>query len=300
MKSLLTALYLLLTSIVSYAGEGKVVLLTSLLESRQAPRSANQRLERSAERRLRERFRRLDYEVVVEHRVTPRRLWEVLNDREVVGLFWISHARESQEVSTGFSAAGTVLDAYGNDVKKLFSRLPPHLRFLGMIACESRSLLEGYRQQGRYATQTSLVIHSYAGTIGGDTGMRQALEAAQAVFERPVDLPTTPAATPELVLEGRLHTALPDSTQLFLELNDEPMGVFAAGEELEAVLTRNQWSWMARRNIKVTSFTTDPARRSPPPALSFHMPGENVEWEMFGLDGRALGEVTQLYVYRAR
>ena len=94
------------------------------------------------------------YRVIIKTHVTQHDLAEALSDKAVAGLFWIGHANSGGQ---GFTV-DNISDVDGVNVKSLFAHLPPTLRYLTLVGCRAKPILEGFKAKGAYEANPDLII----------------------------------------------------------------------------------------------------------------------------------------------
>ena len=289
--------FLLLLFSFSVFSADKVVVLTSLQDMKNVSRDRNQRLEDWTERTVKSHFRQSHFQIEIKHLATPKHLWDALQDHEVVGLIWLSHGRESGEISNGLSAPAVITDAFGNDVKNLFKRVSPRLKFLSLVTCQGQSLLEHLRSEGHHPT--SLVTHGFTGKIAANSGIHQALRASQAILKETINHDSRPDDE-DALLEVRQVSSGTKSMQVMIEASGLPLAVsdFTDGW-MRAQVPKKIWDSLKRKNIKITALATSKIQGPlVAPRVQIYFESEGYAWQPFTIENEMLGGSTQLYLYR--
>lgn len=119
----------------------EIVLLTSI---------KNTRLERKMERIFTRKMRELakkGWKIEVRHRADAFDLHQALMKDSVDGLIWVSHGafknlRASREAGDAIAAKPMLLDYRGDDVAPVLSMKHDELKFLSVVGCNSKQILE--------------------------------------------------------------------------------------------------------------------------------------------------------------
>lgn len=121
---------------------------------------------------------------------TQEDLHRELSNPENKALFWVSHAN-SFNPDSGLSNENVILDVEGNNVKDLFQKTHPGLRFLGVLGCRTAPIMKGLESQGYFQHNPELMVYAREKKINGMKEIRRALEAFEAQKEsRPYQCPT--------------------------------------------------------------------------------------------------------------
>lgn len=88
------------------------------------------------------------FEIQIRHQVDANLLWQALQDPEVAGLVWISHANSKREnVKPGLRADSVILTDSGQNVLSLFQKPHPTMKFLAIIGCRAESVVREFREK---------------------------------------------------------------------------------------------------------------------------------------------------------
>lgn len=175
MKTIITGTLLFLLSFLAHSSVSKVVLLTSLMETAKITVEKNQKLQKKLEGYFNHSYKNSGFELIIKHEVTPMTLRKYLKDPSVKGLFWVSHARGVEDLNTGVQNSGKIIDAFGNNVSDLFRNIHPNMKWLALIGCQTKSILESIKKDGFLDKNTSLSIHSFKKKVSAKRGMKKAL-----------------------------------------------------------------------------------------------------------------------------
>lgn len=69
----------------------------------------------------------------------------------------------------------------GNNVKNIFQKINPNVKFLSIVGCSAKSILEDFKHRGYF--YESLTIHSFDKKISLNAGIDQSLKAAAKVID---------------------------------------------------------------------------------------------------------------------
>lgn len=270
----------------------KIILLTSFMETKDITRTENEKLEKDIEIIFRKTYENSVYDIEITHLASPLLLWNSLNDQQAVGLFWVSHAKESHVLASAINDPGSILDAYGNNVKDLFKKTTPSLRFLSVIGCETQSILDNYKIQGFYSN--NLIINSYNKKITAKHSFKKSLKFSKKILLDEERIMAPPIdKMDETKVKLRLEGLNPLANQLIkIELGNEIIAVHEIdSDSLEIFLESEWWNKIENKNIKVTLLGEGPL-----PHLSIEMNGIHL-WKLFTKDGKAIGREKNLYLF---
>ncbi len=138
-----------------------IVVLTSLPGSQL---KTTKRLNKIIKRKL-SHFSNLN--LIVVNRGDQEVLHNYLNDPETVALFWLSHGgyKTLRSNDLGMMPSALLLDFNGDNVSKVFQKIHPNIKFLGIIGCNSSQILSPYlsmnKEVGSYIP-TKKVVATWA------------------------------------------------------------------------------------------------------------------------------------------
>jgi hypothetical protein len=82
------------------------------------------------------------YDIVIKHRADQEDLFNSLNDSQTHAVFWLSHGGYTKVGnSKGVAATPMLLDFQKDNVAKTFQKIHPHVKFVGVIGCNSKQIL---------------------------------------------------------------------------------------------------------------------------------------------------------------
>jgi hypothetical protein len=113
-----------------------IVFLTSLPENQV-------KIEKKVESIVLKKFKSEEtYDIVIKHRADQEDLFKSLNDPQTHAIFWLSHGGYSKSHnSKGIKATPMLLDYQKDNVAKVFQKIHPHVKFVGVIGCNSEQIL---------------------------------------------------------------------------------------------------------------------------------------------------------------
>lgn len=123
-------------------------------------------------------FEDLPLKIKTYHQVDPEKLYDILNSSDTVGVIWISHSAKNNPSQIGTVLEPTIIDAWGNNVKGFFTIVPPNLKFLGIVGCEARDIINQFKSEGIYNNHPELIIDSYSKKISLMKGFKNTLKKA--------------------------------------------------------------------------------------------------------------------------
>ncbi|MGE3609514.1 MAG: hypothetical protein AB7I27_08000 [Bacteriovoracaceae bacterium] len=272
----------------------KIVLLTSLQENASYSRTKNAKLEAWLEKKFFLSFEGQPYDLIVKHQTDPSFLWNTLNDQSVVVIFWVSHAKRSNQIASNLSDPGKIIDAYGNEVKNFFKNPGKNLHFLAVIGCEAEALLSAFEQQGEFRDLPHLKWISYSKKIEAKKGLKQAIpKAIEALSHLSF---STIQEEEQKTLHFVINSLREDDFKI--ELGGEVIGIFPSNtSEKDIFISESRWSQLKNKNIKITLIKSSQHLTSPtPPRFSIYLEN-NPRWKIFEMNQRPLGGEENLYLF---
>ena len=161
------------------ADKPRVVLLSSLETPRIWYHSSSWKIEKPLRNIFKRAFSKTEYDIVIKERVTPKQLREELLNPLNIALFWVSHSAGSTSSRTGINKKGIILDYYSHNVASLFKEVHPNLRYLALVGCDAKSLLESYESEGLYRDSKKLKLFSFDKKVDARRGLRKAIRDSE-------------------------------------------------------------------------------------------------------------------------
>lgn len=144
MKSLVVTLLGLFVWISSASASQKVLLYSSMDLKGKGPFYAQDVFDNrlhDLENVFKEYFSGSDYELVVKYKATQDDVYQALHDTSVVGMFWVSHM--------GYQNGLAIInDVWGFDILPAFMETHQNFRFLGLIGCYGKNVIEFMKSNG--------------------------------------------------------------------------------------------------------------------------------------------------------
>jgi hypothetical protein len=163
----------------------KVVLLTSVQTPKSLWHSSSWSLPATLESDFRKAFGSSGYVIEVKHDATAYDLAQELESPENIAVFWVSHAASTSGQSSALGLDNLIADEDGIDVSGVFQKVHPNLRWLGVVGCKAKPILDQYTQDGDYAGDPNLHIHSYSTVIDAEHGLIDSMNQSVAVIADP-------------------------------------------------------------------------------------------------------------------
>jgi len=152
-----------------------VVLLSSLDTPKIWYHSKKWKIEKTLNKIFYKRFKNSGLNIVIKEKVDQETLRKELLNPNNIAVFWVSHAKDSQQISSGVSSDAAIVDYYGVDVKNHFKNIHPNMRYVGLVGCNAANLLKEYREQGHYNSNKDLYIHSFDKKVDARIGLRKSI-----------------------------------------------------------------------------------------------------------------------------
>lgn len=176
MIKLLILLFLFTANI--FASTAQVVLMTSIKTPKIWYHKKSWNVNKTLERRFKKSFKESGYKVKVVHEATATDLSRELQDPKNKGLFWVSHSNQAQQIGSGIEVPDLVYTINGVDVKNLFQKIHPNMKYLALIGCRGESLLNKFKKEGYYNGNLDLQIFAFKKKVDPRSGLRKALKAS--------------------------------------------------------------------------------------------------------------------------
>jgi hypothetical protein len=98
---------------------------------------------------------------------------ELMNS-ENEAIFWVSHANSFNK-DDAFGNEDTIIDTDGNNVKDVFQKIHPSLRFVAVLGCRTAPIMDEFKQRGYYKENDQLLIYARAKKINGKKEIKNAI-----------------------------------------------------------------------------------------------------------------------------
>jgi hypothetical protein len=172
----------ILLSFQSFALEREIVILDSITTPERQPfwRSKSFQISKDIEKRFRKVFDNSGYKVVYHHNTSREVLEYYLNSPRTLALFWVSHAA-AQSMSGGLELSSIIQDIEGNDVKNVFQKINPNIKFVSIIGCQASKIVENFQKQGLY--HSDLVLHSFGQKIELKKGITTSIKESAKILD---------------------------------------------------------------------------------------------------------------------
>lgn len=299
MKNIILIMFCCCCSLHSWADTKKIVLITSLMETPTIKRSKNKKLEAYLEKKFRQKFKDQGFDITVKHLANPSILWDALNDKSIIGIFWVSHSRKEKAISSNLIDPGQIVDAYGNDVKNFFRVTTSHLRFLSIIGCEAEMIIEKFKDDGHYNFRPLLNFKMFSKKIEAKKGFKDALTASDGLFENSSFQDETEMAAEKHHFRFIKKNAI--SGQLLkIELGGNIIGLISSESGLVNLeITSELWEKLPNANIKMTILKTEVEDKMNQelPLYQITINGKENLYKIFAKDDKAMGSGQNLYIY---
>jgi hypothetical protein len=217
----------------------QIVIMTSLT----APRPLFSKKDWSIHKKLIQTFHKKEnfltlnnFTVKVYEGATQVELRKELLNPDNVGIFWVSHSSKNEELGHGVNARSSVVDINGNDVKKIFRHVHPNLRYLALIGCKAKPMIERFTGLKAYEFNSWLDIFSKDKEIDARAGMRRAVRAANVIFSNFKDQELQGVCPKKFGLPIKINRYIPEDADINklhsvrIETREAVLGVFTKGK----------------------------------------------------------------------
>ncbi len=173
MKKILFLLFIALNTLATV--RPNVVLLSSLDTPKIWYHSNKWKIEKTLNKIFYKRFKKSGLNIVIKEKVDQETLRTELMNPKNIAVFWVSHAKDEQVLSGGISSDAAIVDYYGVDVKSHFKNIHPNMKYVGLVGCNAKNLIQKYRDEGNYADNKDLEVHSYDKKVDARIGLRKSI-----------------------------------------------------------------------------------------------------------------------------
>lgn len=204
----------------------KVVLLTSLDPELNRPplRSKNWNINEKLEDIFRDRMDGHEIEVI--HMANQWDLFQVLNDKDVQALLWVSHSSNTSDRTSDALSTASVQDSQFRDVLPLFQTIPSHIQYLGLVGCRSELIINELKRKNKFQASSETKLFLEEKKVDARKSLKRALkelkqiklkeevqskcveqQVANIEFTRTAEI--SDAAPVRIVVSGQVLTVLP-------------------------------------------------------------------------------------------
>lgn len=186
MKKILIVFIFSLLSLQSFALEREIVILTSIQNPKKRPfwRSKSYEIAKDIEKQYTRAFKNSGYKVVFHHNTDRETLESYLQSPAPLALFWVSHAADEAQIN-GLSFSSIIQDVNGNNVKNIFQKINPNIKFLSVVGCNAKNILNEFKNKGLY--HADLTINSFDKKISLNNGIDLSLKASSKILDIDAD-----------------------------------------------------------------------------------------------------------------
>ncbi len=168
MKKLLFLILFLVCS-QAFCADKVVYLVTSIAQPERLPfwYSSDWEITSEIESAYRKSLKSENYELKVFHNVDQYKLHELLTSDEPSAIFFVSHSGKQKQAFLNFgmnliAIPDVIMDYKNRDITDVFKRINPNIRFISMVGCEGKSIIDKFRDNGFLEENPNLVIHSFS------------------------------------------------------------------------------------------------------------------------------------------
>jgi hypothetical protein len=172
-------------------------------------------------------YREFQLPLKVIREATQDDLHRELSDPRNDAVFWISHA-VSSDSQDGLGFDDGILDFEGRNVRELFQNVHPSVRFLAVLGCKARPILEKLVAEGFYKHNGQLTIYSRDEKIDGLKEIPRALESYRKVTAEPSSFCPVKEGYPVRLVRQLVTAGKPTSVKVLNR--GRLLGVFPKGE----------------------------------------------------------------------
>lgn len=237
--------------------------------------------------------------IVIHHKVSPELLHRTITDSETEILIWISHAGAENHGGNGLGTKGMILDYYGNDVKNFFTSPTKNLKFLGIVGCSARSIIDGFKARGNFLNRPDLEIKSYEEKVQLYTGFHETLKESLKHIGKEIsenDIDENKVAI-DVRFDRKEDKFIAPS---WLELGDKVLAVLDNNSEnyLTLSIPLSVWNQIKSKNIRFNRAKSSEDENGILPELEFQ--SDLGSWKVFATkEGAIIGANNKhLYIYK--
>ncbi|MGE3608775.1 MAG: hypothetical protein AB7I27_04230 [Bacteriovoracaceae bacterium] len=261
-----------------------IVLLTSI--------KLSESLLLELEERFQNKFDENTYHLVIKHQAKPFDLYQVMTSDQTEALIWVSHSAQDHIISEGVKADEVIMDMWGNDVKRFFTLIPPHLRFVGIVGCEAKKIIDGFKARGNYTGSPDLEMMSFDQKVRLTPGFKKVLKRAAEVMRIPTQIENA-----SLELATRIKVNHSSKSFSWIEMGDRVVGVINP-EGSEATLSIPKDEVSKKGNLKHLRDKSSSGSLT----ILYNLYFERGSWELFQKKngGPIGGDDKHLYLFKEK
>jgi len=176
-----------------------VVLLTALdpAAGKTALNGASWNSNKALEKIFVDRFVHSGYRLEVHHNVHAETLWGALNAPSSIAVFFVGHSASNSKFGRspgGLVAGGIIEDLDGGNLKEVFRRIHPNLRYLAIVGCDAAGLFKEFQAEGNYRNNPDLKIEAFDHLVdpfnfpiefSWNSGLTQTINSSLEILSRP-------------------------------------------------------------------------------------------------------------------
>jgi len=101
-----------------------------------------------------------EFDVVYFENATQERLHAELINPDNFALFWISHSTSFEAHEEGLGFEDTIVDVEGKNVRDIFQKIHPNLKYLSVLGCKAGPILTKIKEAGFLENNSELIIYA--------------------------------------------------------------------------------------------------------------------------------------------
>lgn len=136
-----------------------------------------------------DRFSKTNYKIEIISDADQFEVWHVLHDPRNIAVLWLSHAGfENSPIPGNLIKSSKIIDSKGYDITPVFEKIHPNLRFLAVIGCFSKNVMNNLPRQShdpKHPDHPFLRLYTFSKKVDAKKGLETAISEAQRVLDIP-------------------------------------------------------------------------------------------------------------------
>ena len=133
-------------------------------------------------KKFRDNFSQDDYNLIYKSNVKLNDVWNALHDPEISAVFFIGHSATSSNEKMGIMSPDLIADSSLNNLKNAFRQVHNKLKFLAVISCDSKFIIDTFVKNNEYANNPDLKVVSYDSKIRLDSAMKNSIDVFRSAY----------------------------------------------------------------------------------------------------------------------
>jgi len=139
-------------------------------------KSKNWSLSKDLRKYFEKKMGETEFEVVFFENANQETLHSELINPKNIALFWISHATSFEGNESGLTFEDMIVDFEGGNVRDIFQKIHPNLKYLSVLGCKAGPILKKIKQDGFFVNNPDLLIYAKDSTISAKKEIKKSIK----------------------------------------------------------------------------------------------------------------------------